>query len=88
MSVKFYESTRVVVDGRLSRIFAGPRIKGRSTRKRLDQDPTVIEAVVAGSRKGHSPKQIARGLNISPSSVLKVKNLFRDRWEGWSEESQ
>ncbi len=76
------------MDGRLSRIFSGPRIKGASTRARFDQNPVIVEAVIAGSRRGHSPKQIARGLNISASSVQKVKNLFRDRWEGVSKESE
>lgn len=86
MSDKFFEATRVVMDGRLSRMFAGPRVKGSSTRTRFDQNPLIVEAVIAGSRKGHSPKQIARRLNISASSVQKVKNLFRDRWEGINEE--
>lgn len=86
MSDKFYEATRVVMDGRLSRIFTGPRPKGRSTRARFDQNPVIVEAVIAGSRKGHSSKQISRGLGISASAVTKVKNLFRDRWEGISEE--
>jgi DNA-binding NarL/FixJ family response regulator len=87
MSDRFYEATQVIMDGRLSRIFNGPRVQGRSTRIRLDQNPQIVEAVVSGSRKGYSPKQIARGLNISASSVLKVKNLFRDRWEGVNEEN-
>ena len=85
MSDMFYQATRVVVDGRLSRIFTGPRAKGASTRLRLDQDEEVVNTIVADSRKGHSPQQIARKLDISPSSVTKVKNLFRDRWEGFEE---
>jgi len=43
---------------------------------------------VADSRKGHSPKQIARKLGISASSVTKVKNLFRERWEGFEEQNE
>ena len=82
MSDLFFESTRVVMDGRLSRMFSGPRDKGRSTRTRFDQDPLIVEAVISGSRKGHSPRQIANKLGLSTSSVQKVKNIFRDRWEG------
>ena len=83
MSDVFFQATRVVMDGRLSRIFTGPRAKGASTRLRLDQDEEVVNTIVADSRKGHSPQQIARKLDISPSSVTKVKNIFRDRWEGF-----
>ena len=86
MSDRFYEATRVVMDGRLGRIFTGPRVKGASTRIRLDQDPRIIEGVVSGSRKGQSPQQIANALGISSSSVLKVKALFRSRWQGYIEE--
>lgn len=81
----FYQATRVVIDGRLSRIFTGPRAKGASTRLRLDQDEEVVNTIVADSRKGHSPQQIARKLDISASSVTKVKNIFRERWEGFEE---
>lgn len=86
MSDKFFQATRVVMDGRLSRIFSGPRAKGRSTRPRVDQNPLIVEAVVTGSRNGHSLDQMAQGLNISTSSVQKVKNLFRSRWEGVNKE--
>lgn len=87
MSDRFFEATRVVMDGRLGRMFTGPRVKGASTRIRLDQDPRIIEGVVDGSRKGQSPQQIANALGISPSSVLKVKALFRERWQGYIEEN-
>lgn len=86
MSDRFFEATRVVMDGRLGRIFTGPRVKGASTRMRLDQDPRIVEGIVSGSRKGHSPQQIASRLGISSSSVLKVKGLYRSRWEGYIEE--
>lgn len=76
------------MDGRLSRMFSGPRIKGASTRARFDQNPVIVEAVIAGSRTGLSPQQISNRLGISASSVQKVKNLFRDRWEGLSKESE
>jgi DNA-binding NarL/FixJ family response regulator len=85
MSDIFYQATRVVIDGRLSRIFTGPRAKGASTRLRLDQDEEVVDTIVIDSRKGHSPQQIASKLGISPSSVTKVKNIFRERWEGFEE---
>lgn len=86
MSDLFYKATRVVMDGRLGRMFTGPRAKGASTRIRLDQDPRIVEGIVSGSRKGHSPQQIANRLGISPSSVIKVRGLFRDRWAGYMEE--
>ena len=88
MSDMFYQATRVVIDGRPSRMFTGPRPKGKSTRTRLDQDVQVVDTIVADSRKGHSPKQIARKLGISASSVTKVKNLFRERWEGFEEQTE
>ena len=86
MSDIFYQATRVVMDGRLGRMFTGPRAKGASTRIRLDQDPEIVEGIVSGSRKGQSPQQIANALGISPSSVIKVRGLFRARWSGYSEE--
>lgn len=85
MSDMFYQATRVVIDGRLSRIFTGTRPKGQSTRTRLDQDEQVVDTIVADSRKGHSPKMIGRKLGISASSVTKIKNIYRDRWEGFEE---
>lgn len=88
MSDKFYKATQVIMDGRLSRIFTGPRAKGASSRTRLDQDPKIVEGVVMGSRRGQSPQQIASRLGISSSSVLKVKGLYRSRWEGYIEEAK
>ena len=87
MSDKFYEATQVIMDGRLSRMFTGTRVKGASTKKRCDQDPRIIDAVVQGSRLGKHPKQIASELDISYSSVMTVKNLFRSRWEGVAKEA-
>lgn len=83
MSDIFYQATRVVIDGRLLRIFNGPRFKGAAAR--LDQNEEVVSTIVGDSRRGDSPKQIARKLGIAPSTVTKIKNIFRERWEGFEE---
>lgn len=82
MSDEFFEATRVVMDGRLGRMFTGPRAKNERPSMRFDQDPRIVEGVITGSRLGRHPNQIASDLNISYSSVMKVRNLFRSRWEG------
>ena len=74
------------MDGRLGRMFTGPRAKGASAQPRLDQDPRIVDGVIEGSRKGHSPQRIANRLGISPSSVTKIKAMFRARWEGFMED--
>lgn len=84
MSDMFYQATRVVIDGRLLRIFNGPCLKG-STALRLDQNEEVVSTIVGDTRKGDTAKQIARKLGIAPSTVTKIKNIFRERWEGFKE---
>lgn len=79
MSDKFYESTRVMVDGRLSNIFVGPRAKGATTRLRLDRNQKVVDTVVSMTREGHKTADIAYKLGISSSSVLHLKRLFAER---------
>jgi len=84
MSDIFYQATRVVIDGRLLRIFNGPRSKG-ATGLRLDQNEEIVSTIVGDTRKGKSAKQIARKLGIAPSTVTKIKDIFRERWEGFKE---
>ncbi len=79
MSTLFYEATRVVMDGRLSRMFRGVRAKGEHAGGTIDQNLKVVEAVVAGYQLGKSTLDIAESLNISRSSVEKIKGLNRDR---------
>lgn len=84
MSNLFYQATRVAVDGRLLRIFNGSCLNG-SKPLRLDQNEEVVNTIVGDSRRGDSSKQIARKLGIAPSTVTKIKDIFRERWEGFKE---
>lgn len=84
MSDMFYQATRVVIDGRLLQIFNGPRSNG-ATALRLDQNEEIVSTIVGDTRKGDSAKQIARKLGIAPSTVTKIKDIFRERWEGFKE---
>ena len=79
MSDKFYEATRVAVDGRLLERFRGARPKGQTTKLRLDQDVKVVETVVNMTREGHKTADIAYRLGISSSSVLQLKRIYAER---------
>lgn len=79
MSDKFYEATRVSVDGRLMKRFRGVRPKGQSSKIRLDQDIKVVDTVVNMTREGHKTADIAYKLGISSSSVLHLKRIFVER---------
>lgn len=79
MSDKFYEATRVAVDGRLMKRFRGVRPKGQSSRVRLDQDVKVVETIVRMTREGAQAREIAEVLDVSPSSIHKIKREFREQ---------
>jgi len=77
MSDKFYEATRVAVDGRLLKMFRGVRPKGQPSRIRLDQDIKVVETIVRMTKAGAMAREIAEVLDVSPSSVHKIRREFR-----------
>ena len=79
MSDKFYEATRVAVDGRLMKRFRGVRPKGQSSRVRLDQDVKVVETIVRMTSEGAQAREIAEVLDVSPSSIHKIKREFREQ---------
>ena len=79
MSDKFYEATRVAVDGRLMKRFRGVRPKGQSSRVRLDQDVKVVETIVRMTSEGAQALEIAEVLDVSPSSIHKIKREFREQ---------
>ena len=83
MSVNFYESTRVSLDGRLVAIFAAKRPKGEHQRLPFWQDEHYISQICKHAKKGMTNAQSSKLVGVSPSEVSKIRRIYRERWDGF-----
>jgi len=84
MSVNFYESTRVSLDGRLVAIFAAKRSDDGRQRLPYWQDERYISQICEHARRGMTNAQSSELVGISASEVSKIRRLYRERWNGFS----
>lgn len=84
MSSKFYDSTRVSVDGRLVRIFAAKNPCGAGIRLPYYQNEEYISPICEHAKGGLTAKQSSELVGISPSEVSKIRRIYRERWIGFS----
>lgn len=83
MSINFYESTRVSLDGRLVEIFALKAAKGAHSRLPFWKDEEVIGPICEHARKGLTNAQSSILVGVSPSEVSKIRRIYRERWHGF-----
>lgn len=83
MSLAFYESTRVNLDGRLVTIFASKRAKGEHQRLPYYQDENFINPICEHAKKGLTNAQSSKIVGVSPSEVSKIRRIYRERWDGF-----
>jgi hypothetical protein len=84
MSYKFYDSTRVAIDGRLVRIFAAKNPCGAGIRLPYYQNEEYISPICEHARDGLTAAQSSEIVGISASEVSKIRRMYRERWLGFS----
>lgn len=84
MSYKFYDSTRVAIDGRLVRIFAAKNPSGAGIRLPYYQNEEYISPICEHARDGLTAAQSSEIVGISASEVSKIRRMYRERWLGFS----
>jgi hypothetical protein len=84
MIYKFYDSTRVAIDGRLVRIFAAKNPCGAGIRLPYYQNEEYISPICEHARDGLTAAQSSEIVGISASEVSKIRRMYRERWLGFS----
>jgi hypothetical protein len=74
MSKAFFESTRVVQDGRLNRIFE-PVIKGAMTKIPHYKNASMVASIMAKFNEGKAAPIISKEVGISRSEVQRIKMM-------------